>query len=299
MAIGRITGRMLKTPLERNSTDLVISTDGHANTLKIDATNGRIGIRHSSPSHGLTVDGIGLNDNVIETIDSNADLELRASGSGAVSISGIKHPTSDGTVGQFLKTDGAGNLSFADLSLGDLTITGSEIATPSNADLTLVPGGTGSVVINSISIRDNIIQTNESNANLQLSANGTGVIGVGANIVPTANETYSLGTSEFRFSTLHVASSTVYIGDTALSIVGGELYVDGNPVAGAGDAFPGYDGDYDNAKPLDQTASAETPFESGGTDAFGVDITVVFDCMDPVGQTVNYNYAAGEAYVGA
>jgi hypothetical protein len=185
MAIGRITGRMLKTPLERNSTDLVLSTDAHANTLKIDATNGRIGIRHSSPSHGLTVDGIGIDGNIIETIDSNADLELRASGSGAISISGIKFPNADGTLGQFLKTDGAGNLSFADLSLGDLSIVGSTIATPSNADLTLVPGGTGSVVINSISIRDNIIQTNESNSNLQLSANGTGTVLINSLSFPT------------------------------------------------------------------------------------------------------------------
>jgi hypothetical protein len=189
MAIGRITGRMLKTPLERNSTDLVLSTDAHANTLKIDATNGRIGIRHSSPSHGLTVDGIGIDGNIIETIDSNADLELRASGSGAISISGIKFPNADGTLGQFLKTDGAGNLSFADLSLGDLSIVGSTIATPSNADLTLVPGGTGSVVINSVSIRDNIIQTNESNANLQLSGNGTGTVLINSLSFPTGTGT--------------------------------------------------------------------------------------------------------------
>lgn len=185
MAIGRITGRMLKTPLERNSTDLVLSTDGHANTLKIDATNGRIGIRHSSPSHGLTVDGIGLNDNVIETIDSNADLELRAAGTGKVSISGLLYPSSDGSQNQFLQTDGAGNLSWATVSLGDLSVEGSTLQSPSNADITLSPGGTGSVMINSISIRDNIIQTNESNANLQLSANGTGTVLINSLSFPT------------------------------------------------------------------------------------------------------------------
>jgi hypothetical protein len=51
-------------------------------------------------------------------------------------------------VGQFLKTDGSGTLAFADLSLGDLTIIGSTISVPSNADFTLDPSGTGAIKLN-------------------------------------------------------------------------------------------------------------------------------------------------------
>lgn len=57
-------------------------------------------------------------------------------------------PTSDGTSGQVLQTDGSGSLSFASVSLGDLSIVGSSIASPSNADLTLDPAGSGSIKLN-------------------------------------------------------------------------------------------------------------------------------------------------------
>ena len=179
-------------------------------------------------------------------------------------------PSADGSANQVLATDGAGNLSFVNVATTLDAVTAN-----------------GSSTSNAIS---------------------TGAITVSGNIVPSANETYSLGTAENRFSTLHVAQSTVYLGDVALSIVSGELYVDGNPVAGAGDAWPGYDGDYDLAMALAQT-TPETPFEEGGEDPFGVVLTLVFDNMDPGGQIITYDlastYASGaetgspEAYLGA
>ena len=67
---------------------------------------------------------------------------------GALTFSGLSLPTSDGTVGQFLQTDGSGTLSFASVSVGDLDIVGSSIASPSNADLTLDPSGSGSIKLN-------------------------------------------------------------------------------------------------------------------------------------------------------
>ena len=169
-------------------------------------------------------------------------------------------PTSDGTNGQVLSTNGSGTISFVDVATTLDAVTDN-----------------GATTTNDISV---------------------GGITVSGNIVPSANETYSLGTAENRFSTLHVAESTVYLGDIALSIVSGELYVDGNPVAGAGDAWPGYDGDYDLKMGLAQT-TPETDFEDGGEDAFGVPLALVFDNMEPGGQTITYDYADGEAYVGA
>lgn len=54
--------------------------------------------------------------------DTNIDLNINPKGSGNVAISGLKYPTSDGTSGQVMQTDGAGNLSFSGLSVsqGDL-----------------------------------------------------------------------------------------------------------------------------------------------------------------------------------
>ncbi len=67
---------------------------------------------------------------------------------GALTFSGITLPTSDGSAGQVLQTNGSGTLSFASISVGDLDITGSTIASPSNAHLTLDPSGTGNVKLN-------------------------------------------------------------------------------------------------------------------------------------------------------
>jgi len=50
--------------------------------------------------------------------DTNIDLAITPKGSGNVVLDGIKFPNADGTADQILKTDGSGNLSFADASAG-------------------------------------------------------------------------------------------------------------------------------------------------------------------------------------
>lgn len=100
MAIGRISGSVLKSNLTRNGTDLAFET----NLLYLDVTNNRIGVGTSEPSTALHVNGnatitgdlslsgsfspgsISLSDNIITTNASNADLELTANGSGNVAI---------------------------------------------------------------------------------------------------------------------------------------------------------------------------------------------------------------------
>lgn len=68
-------------------------------------------------------------------------------------------------------------------------------------------------------------------------------------------------------------------------------WADGGSGGGSGSSYPnstfttcpGSEGDFDLAKNVAQT-TAETPFEAGGTDAFGVNLGSVFSCMDPVGS---------------
>jgi len=150
-----------------------------------------------------TLDGVTVTDNTISTNASNADLELTGNSSGSVTINGLKFPTSDGTANHVLKTDGSGNLSFTEntgASTGDLTFSGSTISSPSNADVTLDPSGSGSIVLNAntsvtgsvtattsiendaIRITDNTIVGLRSNENLILDPAGTGVIQVNSNI---------------------------------------------------------------------------------------------------------------------
>ena len=83
-------------------------------------------------------------------------------------------------------------------------------------------------------------------------------------------------------------------------------WADGGGGGGSGSSYPnstistmpGSDGNYDLAKNAAQD-TAETPFEAGGTDAFGVNLGTVFDMMDPIGTTETTDLGADEAYVGA
>jgi hypothetical protein len=53
--------------------------------------------------------------------DTDIDLKLTPKGSGNLNLDGLIFPNADGTTGQFLKTDGSGNLSFDTASGGENT----------------------------------------------------------------------------------------------------------------------------------------------------------------------------------
>ena len=116
------------------NSDLTLTTSGTGNIV-LDAITFR-GTTISSADSSI----ININEGVV--VDGTLNT------SGQATLSGLAYPTSDGTIGQFLKTDGSGTLAFADLSLGDLTIVGSTISVPSNADFTLDPSGTGAIKLN-------------------------------------------------------------------------------------------------------------------------------------------------------
>ena len=94
----------------------------------------------------VTVDSISMADNTNTTGASNANLELDASGTGSVRL--IAPTTAVST-----------------LTTADITTTGTHTVT-------------GQSDIDAVRIKDNGITTNASNANLELSANGSGVVDV-------------------------------------------------------------------------------------------------------------------------
>ena len=122
------------------------------NSITSNGSNADLSIQPSGTGD-IILSALRVNGTTLDSSDSSKITIAEALDvTGALTASGLAFPTSDGSADQFLKTDGSGNLSFADLSLGDLTITGSTISTPSNADLTLSPGGTGGVVASAIKI---------------------------------------------------------------------------------------------------------------------------------------------------
>ena len=128
MAIGRISGSVLKSNLTRNGVDLAFET----NLLYLDVTNSRVGIGTSEPATTFhvngTIRGSGINVNNAYTL-----------------------PTSDGSAGQQLTTDGSGTVTWADKDgSSDISITGNEIkTTTSNSSLELSANGSGQVEMQS------------------------------------------------------------------------------------------------------------------------------------------------------
>jgi len=81
-----------------------------------------------SPQLGADLD---INGNSIVSV-SNGNISITPDGTGKVIVDGLSHPTADGTNGQALVTDGAGNLSFGDVSVS-LSAVGESII-PSTTD---------------------------------------------------------------------------------------------------------------------------------------------------------------------
>lgn len=174
-------------------------------TLKVDTLNGSTGSTITVPSGqtlaidgalntaditatgNISNDGVRIVDNKITALRSNDDLQLTASGTGKVSISGLKYPASDGTNGQVIQTDGNGNLSFITISSTSISQlntnvtasdTGSDgtvtITCDGNTEMTvtddgvrvhgnLTVDGTQTIINTStLSVEDNIIEVNRN-----------------------------------------------------------------------------------------------------------------------------------------
>ena len=127
MAIGRISGAMLKSNLERQGTDLAFET----NLLYLDVANNRIGINTSTPTTSLQADNITISGSAIRSVSGSLDLGTNVSN---ITIGG-------GTADYVLSTDGAGNLTWSALSGlagsgSGLTGMDLNLATPTDSSLT-------------------------------------------------------------------------------------------------------------------------------------------------------------------
>ena len=181
-------------------------------TLKVDTLNGSTGSTITVPSGqtlavagalttsgtfnstaditatgNISNDGVQIADNKITALRSNDDLQLTASGTGKVSISGLKFPSSDGSNGQVIQTDGSGNLSFLTISSTSISQNNTNVTTSDsgsdgtvtitcdgNTEMTvtddgvrvhgnLTVDGTQTIINTStLSVEDNIIEVNRN-----------------------------------------------------------------------------------------------------------------------------------------
>jgi hypothetical protein len=136
MAVGRITGQMLSSTLNRVTSDLTIRSTGEANLIQVDTSNQRVGIATASPTVPLDVTGAIKGSSTITATTSVTG--------GTMTIAG-------GSL-----TDTSGAISFGNENLtttGQINTSGvrlleNEITTiRSNDDLILSANGSGGVQI--------------------------------------------------------------------------------------------------------------------------------------------------------
>ena len=192
------------------------------NNISTTASNADIVIKPSGTGN-IVFPGITIEDNNIKATRTNDDLKIIPNGSGSVVIDGIgfagtsiaSPDSSIININENLIVDGSlntGSSTFASpvtvnstldvastTTLSTLTVSGASsfvgtttidnllfndniISTSSNADLNLTPGGTGVVNVSnltidsSINLTDNVIKVTRSNDDFKLSANGTGSV---------------------------------------------------------------------------------------------------------------------------
>ena len=116
----------------------------------------------------LNTDNLRFDGNTISTTNSNGGLILSPNGAGSITL--------DAQTVQLNNTLAVG---FVAVSNTLFMMSGSKIhANQTNSDVVIESNGTGSVVIDQVSVTDNKITTHISNADLQLDTDGTGLIDI-------------------------------------------------------------------------------------------------------------------------
>ncbi len=185
MAVGRISGPLLKANLLREGVDLAFETD----LLYLDVNNSRVGIRTASPQYDLDVNGTVKSTNLqVSTLANIAD----------ITFSGNTISTSQPIL----------NLGTADtviyqnkLTVDSIDIENNVISTnTSNENLEFRPNGTGTVeIFADTNVYGNIVATGSITAdgNITIGNQDTDSVTFNAeivsNIIPDSTNTYDLG----------------------------------------------------------------------------------------------------------
>jgi cytoskeletal protein CcmA (bactofilin family) len=246
MAIGRISGQLLKSNLLRSGENLAFETD----LLYLDVVNSRIGIKTSAPTTDLDVNGHIRSTNI--TVDNQLNI-------GNLHFTGNTILSDSNTI-TFAAAAGEATVYHSRLQIDDLQLQGSTISTTvSNSSIELDPNGTGTVnIIANTNITGNLVVTGNINAtgnvviggNIQIGDALTDNIVINASIrsdlVPETDNTYDLGSALYRWRALYTgALYTTSINVPSLDVgnlmfrdneitttTGQDLYLDGNGVGG-------------------------------------------------------------------
>jgi hypothetical protein len=182
--------------------------------------------------------------NTISSTNTNGNIVITPNGSGEVIIDGLVHPQADGTAGQFLKTDGSGNLDFATVVSSFTIAADSGSADTVNTGETLTfTGGSGidtSVANNAITISgEDASTTNKGVASFATAdfAVSSGAVTIKALGVSNAQLAGSIANAKLVNDGITIGSTDTSLGGTITALPGltqvvvDDITIDGSVVS--------------------------------------------------------------------
>ena len=292
--LGRISGPLLKANLIRDGVDLAFETD----LLYIDVNNSRIGVKTSSPSVELDVNGTTRTNDfqIINQLDV-ADLTLTGSTISSSQSTITLAPFGSNAVvyqGKFI--------------VDDIQITGNTISTEvSNSNLELRANGTGAINLQSstnitgnldvsgnISAVGNVVIGGNITIGDDISDTITINAGIQSDLIPSIDNTFDLGSPSLQWRNVYVNNlytnnlnitmldigNLMFRDNEIVSTTNQDIYIDGNGTGGVRLA---------NFKFTDNTmtnviSGAVSTIVQSGTGYFKIDSTSAF--IPPVGTDV-------------
>ena len=203
--VGRISGPLLFSNLERNGIDLTFSnTLSETALLKLHVNNGKVSVNKPSATKDLDIDGRQKSTTYTTTTASIADLDFATN-------------NIDALVGNINVV--AGDLiNISRLETQNLLLETNRILTfSSNEDIVLDPNGTGTVeIVNDLNVTGSLHSTKDItfDGNIIFGnsiADDTVTINaqIDSSIIPTENETFNLGSADYNWNEIRANSFNV------------------------------------------------------------------------------------------
>ena len=162
------------------------------------ATLGTLNVTSTTNLTTTNIDNLTIQDNTISS-SSNADINLTPGGTGSVVIGNLTVDSNINITDNEIKTTtsnsdlviepaGTGQvvIAKADINSGTIDNTVIGATTPLAATFTTLSTTSG-MTIDGVTITDNTVSTNASNANLELTGNGTGTVSISGFSFPTSD----------------------------------------------------------------------------------------------------------------
>jgi len=293
MAVGRISGPLLKANLIRDGVNLAFETD----LLYLDVNNNRIGVNKVAPTTDLDVNGTTRSTDLLVHNQINV---------GDLHITGNTISSDTNTI-SFQPSGGDPTVYHSRLHIDDFELQGNTISTTvSSSNIELRPNGSGTIeLINDTYVTGDLFVSGNVNSGGNVVIGGDIVIGdsltdsieinasIQSDLIPETDNTYDIGSVTHRWRSVYADNvyadnltlPTLDIGDLVFrnneitTTPGNDVYIDGN---GTGGVRLGNFRFADN-KITNVVSNAITEIAQTGTGYFKIQGTNGF--VPPVGST--------------